>query len=212
MKDKLYFCFKTSLFSLLLVLTFWPLSNEPTFAVTLPGETCIVNPHPKWTPQEIWVWTQVCVGKVADLNTFEALREPLDSRKPEGWSKDRIISPSFLETILLHEPYRGTIGRNGVDIVGAWFREPLSLSNASISNLFALRNSRFDSDVTFSLLKTPFSVSLAGSKFNGNVNMDGLVTDGNLILGNNAEFSKAVFLNHAKIGRQLVMSYSRLMV
>ncbi len=204
-----YYWFKNLLLFTLLVFAFSFLSYKFTSATILPGEKCNVNPLPNWTSQERWVWKQVCEGKIADFNKAEGVSLPIDPRKSEGWHKERILSQSFLETILLHEPYRGTIGRNGVFIIGAWFREPINLLNATISHPLALVKSRFDRDVIFMDLKTPFSISLEGSKFNGNVNMDKLVTDGSLFLKNMAEFSKDLILRSAKIGSQLVMNNSK---
>ena len=36
--------------------------------ITLPGERCKIEPLAEWTPQEKWVWRQVCEGKIADFN------------------------------------------------------------------------------------------------------------------------------------------------
>jgi hypothetical protein len=140
----------------------------------LPGEPCQTKPLNSWTSQEKWVWKQVCEGKVADFNEAEGYGGNLDPRKPEGWPENRILQPSFLETILLYEPYRSALTYKGVRIIGAWFKEPLDLSNATLAHEVWLHNSRFESDVDLSRLKSSHLVSLIGSKFNGKLDMDAL--------------------------------------
>ena len=102
-----------------------------------------------WTPQEKWVWEQVCVGKIADFNKAEGYGGELDPKKPEGWPSNRILRPEFLETILLHEPYSGALTRKGVRIVGARFTEALDLSNAALDHQLRLGYCRFDAPSTW---------------------------------------------------------------
>ena len=92
-----------------------------------PDEPCRTNPIASWTPQEKWVWEQVCVGKIADLGIIKAVVGTLTQKETKEWSEKSVLRPAFLETILLHEPYRGAITRHGVRIVGAWFKETLDL-------------------------------------------------------------------------------------
>ena len=66
----------------------------------LPGETCRTEPLERWTPQEKWVWRQVCEGKIADFNEMDVYGGKLDPKRPEEWPESRIITPEFLETIL----------------------------------------------------------------------------------------------------------------
>jgi hypothetical protein len=140
----------------------------------LPGEPCQTKPLKSWTSQEKWVWKQVCEGKVADFNEAEGYGGNLDPRKPEGWPENRILQPSFLETILLYEPYRSALTNKGVRIIGAWFKEPLDLSNATLAHEVWLVDSRFESDVDLSWLKSSHLIWLEGSKFNGELDMDAL--------------------------------------
>lgn len=148
----------------------------------LPGEPCQMKPLKSWTSQEKWVWKQVCEGKVADFNRAEGYGGNLDPRKPEGWPENRILQPSFLETILLYEPYRSALTHNGVHIIGAWFKEPLDLSNATLAHEVRLDNSRFESDVDLSKLKSSHLISLIRSKFNGQLNMNSLQVDSSLLM------------------------------
>ncbi len=176
---------------------------------TLPGETCKTAPLDKWTPQEKWVWVQVCEGKTADLNEFEdsSGNINIDPKNSKEWDESRVLTPEFLETILLHEPYRGALTRHGVRIQGAWLREPLDLSNASLVCQLGLNASRFDKDIALEGLKTAYLLSLAGSKFTGRLDMDRIEVGEGFYMSR-AEFEE-VNLRGAKIGGDISMISSR---
>lgn len=172
----------------------------------LPGKACQTKPLPDWMSQEKWVWKQVSEGKIADLSKFEGFNTNVALGKFGYLSEVRILTPEFLETILLHEPYRGALTRQGVRIVGAWFKDKINLSNATLAHPLQLEDSRFDKDMYLNRLKTPCVISLKGSKFNGKLNMSGLeVRD---LLMNKSRFVEVNLLN-AKIGSTLEMDNSR---
>ncbi|MFQ5520050.1 MAG: hypothetical protein ACE5FK_01520, partial [Candidatus Methylomirabilia bacterium] len=172
---------------------------------TLPGEPCQIRPHPNWTAQERWVWGQVCVGNIANL--AKKYGGPLDPGKRKAWPSKRILRPAFLETILLHEPYRGTLTRTGVRIVGARFKQPLDLSDASLAHPLWLHNARCETEVDFSRLKSPHGISLDGSRFVGPVRMDALWVEGDLLM-RHAKFGE-VMLNGAKVGGRVSLAGSK---
>jgi hypothetical protein len=95
-------------------------------------------------------------------------------RTPKDWPDTRILRSIFLETVLLHEPYRTAIPHQGVRIVGAWFKDSLDLSHASLVHRLWLHQSRFESKVDLSTLRTPHSLSLAASVFNASVDMSAI--------------------------------------
>jgi hypothetical protein len=161
-----------------------------------------------WTPQEKWVWGQVSQGGIADFNKAKGYGGELDPREPEGWQENRILRPKFLETILLHERYRNALTRLGVRIVGAWFKEPLDLSNASLPRQLWLTHCRFDSNVSLQYLKTPYLISLDGSKFKGKLIMGTLEGASHLVMSN-TELDNEVVLYGAKIGGYLDMCGSK---
>ncbi len=181
--------------------------EERNLGMALPGEKCRVPPLPKWTDPEKWVWTQVCEGRIANFN--KRSKEKLDPRNPahDGrWSNDRILTSSFLETILLYEPFRSAIPRRGVRVFGAYFPNSINLISASIERPLKLDRSYFKSQVDMHRLRTPTFISLQGSKFDNDLNMDAISVGDNLFMSN-TEFSKVV-LNGAKIGNQLGMNGS----
>ena len=156
----------------------------------------------KWTEPEKWTWTQICEGRIANFNI--RANEELDPRNPDHddkWSDNRRLSSRFLETILLHEPFRSAIPRQGVRIFGAYFSDVIDLIDASIEQPLLLYKSRFKSQVDMNRLRTPTVISLEGSKFDGDLNMDS-ISVGYSLLMRKAEFN-AVVLRGAKIGGQL---------
>jgi hypothetical protein len=184
--------FSYRLLSLLVVLLVY--MTEPIASLTaqeesrqgkpaLPGEPCQTAPHATWTTQEQWVWAQICLGQVADFSTRDA-GGVLDPKKPDAWQKreNRVLRPVFLETLLLHQPWRDAVPRHGVRIVGAWFREPLDLSNAELTCALQLVWSRFESEVNLSRLRTPHLLSLDGSAVTGMLSMDNLNVGYNLLM------------------------------
>ena len=125
-----------------------------------------VEAHPSWTVQEKWVWSKISTGEIANFNEGKAYGGALDPREPGEWPEGRILTPSFLEAILLDEPFSGSSTRHGVRLIGAWFKDQIDLSNTILASQLWLENSRFDSDVYLSSLKTSCLISIEGSNFN----------------------------------------------
>ncbi|NIN01208.1 MAG: hypothetical protein GTO24_24880, partial [candidate division Zixibacteria bacterium] len=151
-----------------------PMKGKPA----LPGAGCQTDPLDSWTPQEKWAWEQVCQEKIADFNKAEDYGGVLHPKEVEKWPEGRILRFAFLETILLHEPYRGALPRYGVRIRGAWFKESLHLEYAALSHMLRLDTCRFESDVNLSSLKAHRLLSFDGSKFTGKLNMNGMEAAG----------------------------------
>ena len=169
----------------------------------LPGEPCQTDPLPGWSEPEKWVWGRVCEGQIANFNARYGAN--LDPKSAEGWKTDRELSARFLETILLHDPFRGAQTRNGVRIVGAWFRQKVDLANAKLDRQLWLDGSRFESNVTLSSLKSLDLISLQGSKFTGMLDMDSVEVGTSLFM-RHAEFAEPIILYFARIGANLDLS------
>jgi uncharacterized protein YjbI with pentapeptide repeats len=176
-------------------------STNGDAAPALPGDSCQVEPRTIWSETEKWVWSQVCGGAIADLHV--PFGSGLDPRSPEGWTVERKLSSGFLETILLRDPWRGAIPRQGVHIIGAWFEEPVDLAGAEIAHQLSLEEARLTSDVDLRRIRTKSLVSLDGSAVvTGTLNMDGASIGSDLFMRAGAEFGE-VILRGAKIGEQL---------
>jgi hypothetical protein len=173
----------------------------------LPGEPCRVDFRPQWTAPEKWAWSKICVGDVADFNERDHVDPPLDPKRDEGWTNDRRLSSSFLETVLLYDPFRSALTRKGVHIVGAWFAEPVDLESARIEAQLLLERSRFDGNVTFARTHLRSLLWMDGSRFAGQLNMVRMQVADDLVM-RKAEFG-AVDLRGAKIGGHLAMEGSK---
>ena len=193
-----------------------------------PKEHSKVEPHPSWTDQEKWVWSKISTGEIANFNEGKAYGGTLDPKEPGKWPKSRILTPDFLQVILLDDSYSCALTHRGVRIIGAWFTDTIVLSDATVAIQLWLDGSRFDSKVKLVYFESSQSLSferstlteltlrgavikhtlnLSGSKFDGKLTMDGLQVGGPLAMRDKAEF-KEVNLCGAKIGDQLDMSSS----
>jgi hypothetical protein len=189
------------------LVTVWLSASGPARAEpALPGEPCKVPPREVWTGPEIWAWTRICEGRVADFNDRSGV--PLDPTQSQGWSKDRSLSADFLETVLLYDPYRSALTHRGVRIVGAWFPEPINLENAGIATELRLGASRFEQPVLLRSMRTDGLLSLVGSDFEDYLNMDKINVAEDLFMDGGAAF-KNVDLTGARIGGQISLAGSR---
>jgi hypothetical protein len=153
---------------------------KASLAITpLPGTRCnTLSPAEStpWTDQERWVWQQICEGRVADLQSKYG-------DTVAGGSRDqRVLTPLFLNTILLFEPYRSAIPRQGVQIRGAHFRDAVNLAGGELARDFSITDSNFDRDLDLQYLHARGSISLEKSRIVGPVNMEGLEVERNLNL------------------------------
>ena len=173
-----------------------------------PGEKCKVFPLYEWTQSEKWAWTEICEARIANFNERlgGGLFDPRDVKDVQDLF-DRFLSSSFLETILLHEPFRSAIPRQGVHIIGAYFPNRIDLSDASIHRPLILEQSRFESNVELSRLTTSTILSFQGSRLKCKFIMEYATVKGSLFMHEGAEFD-AVNLEAAKIGGDFDMSGS----
>ena len=179
------------------------LSGAAIAAERLPGQACQTAPLLGWSKPEIWVWERVCEGEIADFNARND--NTIDPKSAEGWTKDRELSPAFLETILLHDPFRSALTRSGVRIVGAWFRQPVDIADATLDRQLWLDQSRFNSNVDLSGLKTAKMVSFEGSYFIDIVDLFDTIIGGQLNM-DGSKFISKLNMQSVKIGGDLFMS------
>lgn len=136
-------------------------------------------PCVNWKEPERCVWAKVRAGEIADLRCCYC-RSVLDMDK---YSHERNIRSSFIETILLYEPFLKLIPHNGVHIIGAVFDQKINLENAELKHQLRLEDCRFEKTVNLSGLITPYSISLSrsfadkeldisGAKIGGSLEMD----------------------------------------
>jgi len=200
------------------------LAGQPQTGVpALPGEECQIGPYEKWSEPEKWVWQKTCGGQIADFSKQYGLAEPLNPKDPNSWDEiernRRLLSPEFLETILLHQPWRGGITRLGLRIVGAIFAEPLDLSRASVDHRLWLDFCLFERKLNFEGIRIEGYLSLEGSALSqftleravisGGVNLDSTSFQGDVTfaaakIGGQLSAENAVFKEALNMGRLAV--------
>lgn len=159
---------------------------EPAVGEALPGEPCRVPPYESWTDLEKWVWQEIGSGRTAKINAH--LGKAADPSKPDEWGPERRLSSAFLETVLLHDPWRSAIPRQGVQIIGALFDEHVELKWADLPTQLALCSSRLNKNVSLSGIRAQ-SISLEKSTIYGSLDLPNAHVKGDLLIQNAAVHS-----------------------
>jgi hypothetical protein len=145
---------------------------------------CPVPANQQWKPQEQFVWKRVCLGEEANFNVEQGYGGDLDPKGPSGLPEGRVLSSTFLATILLADKYRHALTNRGVRIIGARFTEPVDLQNAELSSDLWLDRSVLEKGADFAGLRSTRRVTLDGSKVTGPLKLSGLELHGGLSLSN----------------------------
>ena len=131
-----------------------------------------LKPH---TCAEEWVIKQVTAGKIANL------------RERFADEADRVLSASFLETLLTSSLRDIEVHRHGVRISYAVIVEPVGLVNADIPHETWLDNCRFEDRVDLGGSLFRKFISLEGTSFKRQVNFSYMKASSGI------NFSKAFF-------------------
>jgi uncharacterized protein YjbI with pentapeptide repeats len=184
------------------------LARADSSAQPVPADgQCTVPADPAWTPQEQFVWHNVCAGKIADFNKAPGYGGDLNPKDAMGLPDSRILRSSFLETLLLNERYRGALTRLGVRIIGARFIELLDLRNADIAHDLWLDRSLIEKGVNLEAARTKGVVSFDDSTIVGAFDAPGMQTGEDLSI-NRAAILGTMNLLRAHIGGMLYLSGS----
>jgi uncharacterized protein YjbI with pentapeptide repeats len=149
------------------------------------------------------VWERLCEGVEADFNHRDG--KMLDPLSPAGWDDTRLVSTAFLETMLLQEPYRSALPRQGVQIVGARFEELFALEGACLGYGLHLGHSRFERGAQLSDVKSRHGLSFEGSYFAESLTLSRVQIEGQLNLSSTRCVGE-LDLDSARIERELVLS------
>ncbi|HKO09964.1 MAG TPA: hypothetical protein VJ487_19835, partial [Alphaproteobacteria bacterium] len=141
------------------------------------GGGCAVDADKRWTTQEKLVWAHVCRGEIADFNHEAGYGGSLDPKAPKEWPAGRILTSSFLETILLKDKYRQALTRRGVRIIGARFTERLDLQIAELRHELWLAGSLLEKGASLYGLRSTRRIIFANSKLGEDLDMRRLKVD-----------------------------------
>jgi hypothetical protein len=169
--------------------------------------TCPVPPDEHWKPQEKFVWSKVCLGEEANFDIEQGYGGNLDPKAPAGLPESRVLSSTFLSTILLSDKYRHALTRRGVRITGARFTELVDLQNAELSTELWLDRSLLEKGADLRGLRSTRRITFYGSKITGPLEMAELELRGDLSMAGKGEFA-AVYLGFAHVGGTLDLTGS----
>ena len=156
-----------------------------------------------WSETERFVWEKTCYGDIADLSQLDNGR--LDPKKPDGWANsDRLISSTFLETILFQKRFQDAVTRHGVRIVGAYFPDGLDLGSGVLPWQLWIGASRFEKSLDMSNLRTDRLVRLERSFIGGDLLLIAAKVGSNLNLSN-IEVANELVLDSASIRGSLFL-------
>jgi hypothetical protein len=167
---------------------------------------CSVPADEHWKPQEQFVWNRVCLGDQANFNLEQGYGGDLDPKAPAGLPESRVLSATFLATILLSDKYRHALTRRGVRITGARFTELVHLQNAELSTELWLDRSLLEKGADLRELRSTRRITLCGSKVTGPLTMTDLDLRGDLSM-RKTEYAE-VYLGFAHVGEELNLSES----
>ncbi len=171
-------------------------TSEPAVSTVVPSD---------WLDSEKWAWEQLREGRIAD---FTARYGELLPSAPEGWTVERELRLRFLEMLLLHDPFRTALPRQGLRLVGAWLREPFALDNARLAHQCRVEHSRIEALVSLSRIRSSEDISFRGSTFLADVNMRGARVDGGLDLSQ-AQFDSTLDLHRLDVAADFMLNGAR---
>lgn len=138
------------------------------------------KPKSSWSKAEEWAWGMIIENKIADFNgQFPSIALENGAFKTE----DRKLSPQFLRDLITLPEFSAKLPPEGLRIKGAWISEDLNLVD----------------------LKTPVSLWIEASLFEGSVDLNGATVNGTLSL-EGSRIQGRVNLNNCQIESQLFLS------
>jgi uncharacterized protein YjbI with pentapeptide repeats len=155
-----------------------------------------------WTPQEHWVWQQVCANRLADLAS--QYKGGADPSQASTWPAGRRLRAAFFYEIFTDPDLTSRIGPSGLQISGALIADNLNLSQLHIERSVYLEHSALASiDLSNATLDHEFSLN--GSTVSGNVNLFTLQLGQHLYLEHAT--LESVDLGYANVSGSIFASY-----
>jgi len=174
----------------------------PAISIALPSVSGVT----RWTAQERWVFKELRAGRIADLSKRYA-GPALGANQLDHWPVRRNLTNAFLEAILLQEPYRSQIARQGVRIEGARFPATLDLSGARIHSGLWFSHCWLSRGLNLNDLHSDGVLGLDYSRVDQRAVMTGMQVAGSLVMQRTA-FTDAVDLRGTSVGGEVNLSYA----
>ncbi len=154
-----------------------------------------------WLDSEKWAWEQLRAGRTADFNVQCGV---LEASKADGWTSARELRPHFIEALLEVEPYRSALPSQGLHVVGAWIRDPMSLGRHRLQRACRIERSRFEATACFGSMRSIDDISFAKSAFCAAVDMADIRVDGTVDLSGalvcgDFDLSRAEIVDHLNL-------------
>jgi hypothetical protein len=136
-------------------------------------------PSSQWSEPEKWAWSRLCTGQPVGFNVRYGAA--LDPRGEDGWDDRHKLSSLFIETVLLHDPWRQAVTKSGLQVYGAWIPDLIDLTDASIPFFVGFDLSRLAQGVNLQRSRLAKSLLFVRS-YLVNLAIYQAVIDGNLVL------------------------------
>ena len=168
------------------LLLFLFIPHAQSFASTNSSDpqVCQTPPLPEWTENEQGVWNRICAGDKACLDPSQCESRLCSAKRLalDTISETHSIRASFLMTLMLEEPWKSAVPRQGVRLFGARIEGTLDLENATIEHELKIENSFFINPPSFRRMRTASILSLKRNSIPGKVTLESIIIDGSLLL------------------------------
>lgn len=196
------------------VRSLWCVASHATLlliATIATGQSLCPPEATKWTPQEKEAWKNIRKGEVADMEKAGSPQHHLDPNSAEGWNdaSDRAISPGFLETIFNTKECSDAIPFHGIQIRGAYFKDPIQLSNVHIEHPLKFEECRFEKEVDLSYISTSSAVTIRGCKFLEKFDIGGALIKGSLRIESYGDNKPGVSSIRTEFDKEFILQDAR---
>lgn len=184
------------------VVAYIALSTAPASAQS----DCKAPDDQSWLDAEIYAWEQMCKGEWADFNRGGP---PLDPSQDDGWFEERVIRSEFIEWMVSKDPADlGAINRYGIQLMGAWLREPVDISEAVLPFSFRCQGCRI-AELNAERAAIGGSLDLRVTTIERDLHLLRTEVDGQLLLNDGSEVRGTLRAGSATVAGDVFLDDSR---